>query len=138
MSPPLKARKFERYVDEVPSVAEGTEHLLKIPEVVVREVLGGEDGGYDLPEGTAEELEMRIGWAKINDKTEVEEEVMNVVFVVPYHYVKAAEVAAQSHLRKETLEATEVVWFGYESDWRETEAKEFGAKSDAGSLAESE
>ena len=36
VSPPLKARKFERYVDEVPSWKEGTEHLLKIPEGVVR------------------------------------------------------------------------------------------------------
>ena len=56
---------------------EGTKHLLKIPEGVVREVLGGEYRGYELPEGTAEELEMRIGWAKINDKAEVEEEVLN-------------------------------------------------------------
>ena len=116
VSPPLKARKFERYVDEVPSWKEGTEHLLKIPEGVVREVLGGEDRGYDLPEVTAEELEMRIGWAKINDKAEVEEEVLNGVFVVPYPYVKAVEVAARPHLRKETFEATEVVEFVYESD----------------------
>ena len=59
-----------------------------------------------MPEGTAEELEMRIGWAKINDKAKVDEEVLNGVFVVPYPYVKAAEVAAQPHLRKETLEST--------------------------------
>ena len=32
VSPPLKPRKFERYVDEVPSGGEGTDHLLKIPE----------------------------------------------------------------------------------------------------------
>ena len=32
VSPPPKARKFERYVDEVPSGGEGTDHLLKIPE----------------------------------------------------------------------------------------------------------
>ena len=32
VSPPLKARKFERYVDDVPRGGEGTEHLLKIPE----------------------------------------------------------------------------------------------------------
>ena len=31
VSPPLKAMKFERYVDEVPRGGEGTEHLLKIP-----------------------------------------------------------------------------------------------------------
>ena len=54
MSPPLKARKFERYVDEEPSGGEGTEHLLKIPEGVVIEVLGGEYRGYDLPEWTGE------------------------------------------------------------------------------------
>ena len=47
------------------------EHLLKIPEGVVREVLGGNDRGYELPDGTAEELEMRIGCAKINNKAEV-------------------------------------------------------------------
>ena len=41
VSPPLKARKFERYVDKVPSGKEGTEYLLKIPEGVVRDVLGG-------------------------------------------------------------------------------------------------
>ena len=36
-----------------------------IPDGVVSEVLGGSDRGYDLPEGTPEELEMRIGWANI-------------------------------------------------------------------------
>ena len=36
VSPPLKARKFERYVDEVLSGRDGTEHLLKIPEGVVK------------------------------------------------------------------------------------------------------
>ena len=46
--------------------------MLKIPEGVVREVLGGNDRCCDLPYGTAETLEMRIGWAKINDKAEVE------------------------------------------------------------------
>ena len=65
VSPPLKARKFEKFVDDVPRGGEGTEHLLKIPEGVVKEVLGGSDRGYDLPEGTPKELEMRIGWAKI-------------------------------------------------------------------------
>ena len=60
VSPPLKTRKFERYVDDVPRGGEETEHLLKIPEGAVREVLGGCDHGYDLPEGTAKELEMRI------------------------------------------------------------------------------
>ena len=129
MSPPLKARKSERYVDQVPSGREGTEHLLKVPEGVVKEVLGGEDRGYALPEWTYEELEMRIGWAKINDKAEVEEEGLNGVFVVQYPYVKAVEVAARPHLRKETLEATEVVGFGYESDGRKSKAQEFCARS---------
>ena len=113
VSLPFKARKFERYVDEVLSRREETGHLLKIPEGVVREVWGGEDRGYALSEGTAEELEMLIGWAKINDKADVEEEVLNVAFVVPYPYVKAVEVEARPHLRRETLEATGVVGFGY-------------------------
>ena len=39
VSPPLKARKFERFVDEVARGGYGTEHLLKIPEAAVREVL---------------------------------------------------------------------------------------------------
>ena len=38
VSPPLKARKFEKYVDEVPNGADVKEHLLRIPEAVVREV----------------------------------------------------------------------------------------------------
>ena len=97
-----------------------------------------EDRGYELPQVTAEELETRIGWAKINDKAEVEEEVLSVEFVVPYPYVKAEEVAARPHLRRETLEATEVVGFGYESDGRESEAKEFGARSKADSMTDSE
>ena len=45
-----------------------------------------------MPERTAEELEMRIGWARINEKAEVEEEVLNGAFVVPSPYVKAVEV----------------------------------------------
>ena len=61
VSPQLKARKFEKFVDDVPRGGEGTEHLLKIPEGVVRKVLGGSDRGYDLPEGTPKELEMSIG-----------------------------------------------------------------------------
>ena len=72
---------------------------------------------------------MRIGWANINDKVEVEEEVLNGTFVVPYPYVKAEVVAARPHLRKETLEATEVVGFGYESDGRKSKAQEFCARS---------
>ena len=40
VSPPLKTRKFEKFVDDVPRGGEGTEHLLKIPVEVVREVLG--------------------------------------------------------------------------------------------------
>ena len=68
VSPPLKTRKFEKYVDDVPRGGDGTEHLLKIPEGVVREVLGGCDRGYDLPEGTANELEMEIGWAKVGNE----------------------------------------------------------------------
>ena len=38
---------------------------------------------------------------------------------------------------KELLETTEVVGFGYESDGRESEAKEFGATSEVGSVDES-
>ena len=83
VSPPLKARKFERYVDDVPRGGEGTEHLLKIPECAVREVLGGCDRGYDLPERTAKEFEMRIAWAKIGEGEVIEEEVLNGTFEVP-------------------------------------------------------
>ena len=39
VSPQLKTRKFDRYVDDVPRGGDGTEHLLKIPEGAVREVL---------------------------------------------------------------------------------------------------
>ena len=42
-SPPLKTRKFEKFVDDVPRGGEVTEHLLNIPEWVVREVFGGSD-----------------------------------------------------------------------------------------------
>ena len=59
-SPPLNKRKFEKYADDVPRGGDGTEHLLKTPDGAVTEVLGGCDRGYDLPEGTPEELEMRI------------------------------------------------------------------------------
>ena len=100
-----------------------TQHLLKIPEWAVKEVLGGCNRGYDLPEGTPKELEMMIGWARIGNGQVVEEEVLNGVFEVPYPYVKAEEVEVRPLLRKETLEATEVVWFGYESDGRESEAQ---------------
>ena len=95
MSPPLKTRKFEKYVDDVPRGGELTEHLLKIPEGAVREVLGGCDGGYDLPEGTPKELEMKIGWAKVGNGEAIEEELLNGTFVVPYPYVKGEEVAAR-------------------------------------------
>ena len=61
VTPPLKTRKFGKFVDDVPRGGDGTEHLLKIPEVVVMEVMGGNDRGYDLPEGTPKELEMSIG-----------------------------------------------------------------------------
>ena len=54
----------------------------------------------------------------INDKAEVEEDVLNGQFVVPYTYVKTGEIVARPHLRKELLETTEVVGFGYESDGR--------------------
>ena len=40
VSPPLKARKFEKYINKIPKERERTEHLLKIPEGVVREVFG--------------------------------------------------------------------------------------------------
>ena len=134
-SPPLKTRKFEKFVDDVPRGGEGTEHLLKIPEGVVREVLGGWDRGYDLPDGTPKELEMRIAWAKIGNGEVIEDEVLNGVFEVPYPYVKVEEVAVQPLLRKETLEASDVVGFGYESDGRESEAKEFDVGSDGSSEA---
>ena len=49
--------------------------------------------------------------------------MLSGTFTVPYPYVKAEEVAARPQLRKEALEATEVVGFGYESDGRESEAK---------------
>ena len=132
-SPPPKTRKFEQYVDDVPRGGDGTEHLLKIPEGAVKEVLGDCDRGYDLPEGTLKELEMRIAWAKIGNGEVVEEEVLNGVFEVPYPYVKAEEVAVQPQRGKETLEATEVVWFGYESDGRESEAQEFAVGSEGSS-----
>ena len=61
---------------------------MKIPEWVVREVLGGSDRGYDLPDGKPKELEMMIGWAKIGSGEVVEEEVLNVIFTVSYPYVK--------------------------------------------------
>ena len=67
----------------------------------------------------------------------VEEEVLNGMFTVPYPYVKAGEVVSRPQLRKETLEATKVVGFGYESDRRDSEAKEFGAMSEGGSVGES-
>ena len=101
----------------------------------MREVLGGCDRGYDLPEGTPKELEMRIGWAKVGDGEAIEEEMLNGTFTVLYRYVKAEEVAARPQLRKETLEATEVVGFGYESDGRESEAKEFELWSEESSEA---
>ena len=56
---------------------------------------------------------------------------------MPYPYVKAEEVVARPQLRKETLKATDVVGFGYESDGREREAKEFGVRSEGGSVGES-
>ena len=62
---------------------------------------------------------------------------MNGIFTVPYPYVKAEEVVARPQLRRETLEATEVVGFSYESDGRESEAKEFGVRSEWGSVGES-
>ena len=36
VSPPLKTRKFERFVDDVPRGVKMTDHLLKIPEGGVR------------------------------------------------------------------------------------------------------
>ena len=122
-------------MDDVPRGGEGNEHLLKIPEGAVREVLGGSDRGYDLPEGTPKELEMRIGWAKIGSGEVVEEEVLSGTFTVPYPYVRAIKVAVQPQLRKEKIEATDVVGFGYESDGRESEAKEFNAGSEGSSEA---
>ena len=56
-------------------------------------------------------------------------------FMVPYAYVKAEEVEARPKLRKETLEATDVVGFGYKSDKRESEAKEFDVMSEGNSEA---
>ena len=63
---------------------------------------------------------MKIGWAKVGNGEAIEEELLNGTFVVPYPYVKAEAVAARPQLRRETLEATEVVGFGYESDRRES------------------
>ena len=79
----------------------------------------------------------RIGWAMIGSGEVVEEELLNGIFTVPYPYVRAEEVAVRPQLKKEMLETTEVVGFGYESDGRESEAKELGARSEAGSLGES-
>ena len=56
VSTPLQASKFERFVDEAPRGGDGTEHLLKIQEAAVREVLRGSDRGYYLPDGTPKEL----------------------------------------------------------------------------------
>ena len=60
----------------------------------------------------------------------VEEEVLNGTFAVPYPYVKAERVAARPQLRKETMEAVNVVRFGYESDGLESEANEFDVGSE--------
>ena len=60
------------------------------------------DRGHDLPDGVPNELEVRIGWAKINDKMELEEEVLNGQFVVPYPYVNADKISRPHH-RKELL-----------------------------------
>ena len=76
---------------------------------------------------------MRIGWTKIGSGEVVEDEVLNGTFTVPYPYVKAVEVAARPQLRKETMETTDVVGFGYESDGREREAKEFDVRSEGSS-----
>ena len=122
-------------MDDVPRGGEWTEHLLKIPEGAVREVLADCDRGYDLPEGTTKELEIRIGWAKIGSGDVVEEEVLNGTFTVPYPYVKAEQVAARQQLRNEMLETTEVVGFGCESDGREREAKEYELGSEWSSEA---
>ena len=51
VSPPLKARKFEKYIDEVQSGGDGTENLLRIPEGVVRNVLSGNDRAMSYPRG---------------------------------------------------------------------------------------
>ena len=61
--------------------------------------------------------------------------MLNGIFTVPYPYVKAEEVEARPQLRKETLEATDVVGFGYESDGLESEAKEFDVRSEGSSEA---
>ena len=66
----------------------------------MREVLGGSDRGYDLPEGIPKELEMSIGCAKIGSGEVVEEEVLNGIFTVPYPYVMAEEVAARPQLKR--------------------------------------
>ena len=59
--------------------------------------------------------------------------MLNGTFEVPYPYVKAEEVTARPQLRKETLETTNVVGFGYESDGRESEAKEYELGSEESS-----
>ena len=78
---------------------------------------------------------MSVCWAKINDNMEVDEEVLNWRFAVPYPYVNAGKVVARPHLRKELLEPTEVVGFDYKRDGRDSEATKFGTKSEAGTVA---
>ena len=63
--------------------------------------------------------------------------MLNGIFTVPYPYVKAEQVVARPKLIKETLEATEVMGFGYESDGRESDGNEFGARSEGASVGES-
>ena len=61
--------------------------------------------------------------------------MLNGIFTVQYPYVRAEEVAARPQLRRETLEATDVVGFCYESDVRESQAKEFDVGSERSSEA---
>ena len=58
--------------------------------------------------------------------------------MVPYPYVNNGEVVARPHLRNGLLEITEAVGFIYENDGRDSDAKEFGTRSEAGSVAESD
>ena len=74
--------------------------------------------------------------ASFEKKREViEEEVLNGTFEVPYPYVKEEEVTARPQIRKETMETTDVVGFGYDSDGRDSETKEFEVGSEGSSEA---
>ena len=59
-----------------------------MPEVAVAEGCENNALMYNLPEGVPRGLEMRIEWAKVTEKLELDEEILNGVFVVAYSYVE--------------------------------------------------